>query len=268
MKLWQWSEMYKSFWLTCLLVVGAHAQTIPPGAYQMGGYGWLNISPVDEQGYQKFDISTFGANAHICDLDGRIRKGLAQLDYNSKHPEDRCDIRFTTPKRGVVEVVPVAEYHGGCRNYCGMRASFDGEYALPPKKCSTVQFKTITKQFSQKYKSRDYKGAANLLEMIYPACESWLFFTDRIDIRNDLAITYHHLRRPADCIRILQPFIDLGIQRSGATERDGMSFLHDEDLASELALDQPAYMEWAKGATQSARTNLRLCGYKFPTKQP
>jgi hypothetical protein len=268
MKLWQRSKMYISFSLACLLVMGAHAQTIPPGAYQMGGHGWLNILPVDEQGHQKFDISTVGANAHTCGLDGKIKKGLAQLDYDVQRPEDRCDIRFTTPKRGVVEVVPAPEYQEGCRNYCGVRARFDGQYAIPPKNCSQSQIESTTKLFVQKYKSRDYKGAANLLEAIHPMCEPWMSFMDGLDIRNDLAITYHHLQRKTDCMRVLEPFIVVGIRRYGATERNEASLLDDDYLASALVGGQPSYTAWAKAAAQSALTNPRLCGYKFPTTKP
>jgi hypothetical protein len=265
MKLLNWLNTRGMLFLVLHFAGSIHAQTILPGEYQTGGYGQLTIGSADATGYQKFGISSMGANGHICDLGGKVRNNLAQLEYDPKQPEDRCDIRLTMAKRDVVEVKMVEEYAGGCRNYCGMRAGFEGSYAIPPEGCSSAQIEAATKRFSRQYKSRNYTAAAQSLESIYPLCKSWVFFTQEIDIRNDLAVTYSHLQRKDACIGILKPFTKAGISRKPDPD-------DEEEMNSEvvfaIAYNQPAYTDWARKAVNAARTNLKLCGYKFPAVKP
>ncbi len=81
-------------------------------------------------------------------------------------------------------------------------------------------------------------------------------------MRNDLAETYLRLNRKADCLRVLDIFIAKRIAETAADKKNGAD--NDGPIVKALVGGEPIYYDWARETIQTARTNLKACGYKFP----
>ena len=138
----------------------------------------------------------------------------------------------------------------------GTRAGFDGLYAIPPQACEPNSVTHSRQAFIKHYKNKQYQLARNVLESTHNDCKDWIFWTDELDIRNDLAITYYFLKDKQACIQVLKPFTDINITKTAPIE-DADSNVWD------LIGSQPSYQDWAQKAIVAARTNLKFCGYKF-----
>jgi hypothetical protein len=74
-----------------------------------------------------FDITTIGANAHTCALDGTIVRGKAKID------DTACVVSFAM-NADKVQVSTNGEDQ--CRESCGARATFEGTYTRPTPGCT------------------------------------------------------------------------------------------------------------------------------------
>ena len=78
---------------TVLLLALALAAAQPVDYEREGGTGTLTITPA-AKGVKKFGLSTFGANAHTCELGGNI-KGKQGTLYDSEPGQLECRITFS-----------------------------------------------------------------------------------------------------------------------------------------------------------------------------
>lgn len=245
--------MKRSTLLTALAMVALVSQNafsasdIKPGDYlRKGGSGTLTVKPSTGDRHA-FAIQAFGANAHICDLEGFIRQNKAILDTGEG--EKKCVIAFQVTKQGV-DVVVSESTHEQCRYFCGMRASFDGMYLVPENGCADAERQASRKRFIGFYKQKNYASARAQLEPTLQRCGKTLHRFEDGDIRNDLAITQYHLNDFAGCLKTLEPL----------AEYAGLTL---EQLKENFP---PSDAEVMVPIAKSARTNIRLCSAKLKMK--
>ncbi len=220
------------------LLSHAQAGPMPPGEYRTDqGWGTLEIKPA-AGGKQAFTIDAIGANAHTCSLDGTIQDHHASVDTGAPGP--RCEIDFH-PKGGGFDID--SKTNEACRAFCGARASYDGLYLKPPAGCTTAEIKKTRADFAKLYAAKDYAGAQAALAPVIAHCASMLWTNEDGQIRNDLAVTYHHLGKSAECRKVLEPLRELAEQ----TDDDIKGGYPPADAENNIAIARPT------------RTNLKLC---------
>lgn len=182
--------------------VRAEQQQILPGKYVTEG-GWGNLSIVkSNKGKLTFDITTVGANAHMCELGGIIKDAQATLDGMEDNAP--CIISFK-PQGQQIEVAIKA---GECSIYCGARAGFTAVYYKPQKECTSASVLKSRNKFKALYDKKAYTQAVSVLEPVLKNCEFYMAWPDKWWIRNDLALAKHKLGLNAECIKILQVVSD------------------------------------------------------------
>lgn len=223
------------------------ASDIKAGEYvRKGGTGTLSVKP-SAANKQAFAIQAFGANTHICDLDGDIRQNKAILDTGDG--DKKCVVSFQVTKQGI-DVIVDESAHEQCRYFCGARASFDGKYLMPENGCADSERQASRKRFIGFYKQKNYASARAQLEPLLQKCSQTLHRFEDGDIRNDLAITQYHLNDFAGCLKTLEPL----------AEYAGLSL---EQLKENFA---PSDADVMAPIAKSARTNISLCSAKPKTK--
>lgn len=226
------------------MAADAAAQTAPPGPgrYETeGGWGHLTLEAGSRKGTLRFVIETLGGNAHTCSVGGTLQgdRGVADDETGP----DACAIRFTA-RGDRIEVKPLTPEN--CRTFCGARASFDGTYLLPPEGCRPAQRQSRRAAFLAGYQARRYSEALAQLSALQRDCGLLLSWLETDRVRNDLAVTLHHLGRDDECLAQLKA--TRAAQWSTEAEvREGLP-----------PSDADAYLPVAKATW----TNQRLCGRK------
>lgn len=231
--------------LFCLLIwhAGAAMAAKPPHALAPGEYiterGWgvLSIGPTASGG-QTFSLEATGANAHICTMEGRIVRGLAELEGAN----DRlCRVVF----RKVADGISVEDDGDGdaCRAYCGARAGFPGTYLRPLPGCAPTAVKDARARFKRQYEAKSHGEAVATLAPVLSRCARTLAWQDESWIRNDLALAQARAGNKAACRATLAPLRDLAEER-------------DEDLEH---VGPPAEAYANLRIARATRTNLALC---------
>jgi len=195
-----------------------------------------------------FSLEATGANAHSCTLEGDILEGRATLGVDPPEPggpRRDCVVLFQPTAQGV-EVASDEGYEDfdgdPCRAFCGMRASFAGEYLTPAPGCTGAERAATRERFQRLYDAKSYAEAEAVLEPLLERCGKTLG-EEKGWIANDLALTQYHLGRLADCSKTLAPL-------AGDAARS------DEDLRGSLPLfDFEAYLPLIR----ATRHNLELC---------
>ncbi len=224
---------------TALLLALALASAQPVEYEREGGTGTLTITPAGK-GMKKFGLSTFGANAHTCELGGNI-KGMQGTLYDSEPGQPECRITFAQ-KGDVIEVT--TQTQEACSGVCGVRATFEGKYYLPPPACTPAASKETRDAFLVQYKARNYAQAYETLNGWLDQCSHLLFWMEADRARNDMALAQYHMKRPADCMETLA--------RTYAAEMKTIKAV-EENLPP---ADYEAYAVTAKATFH----NLKLCG--------
>ncbi|MDO9359733.1 MAG: hypothetical protein Q7T70_12170 [Polaromonas sp.] len=209
----------------------SQTSTPTPGSYVIndGAWGTLQIGP---QG--KFQIETVGPNAHICGLDGVMTDGKSKLKGSN------CEVQFSLEGQDV-RVTPRPPE--ACKEFCGMRAWFEGVYKKPPPPCTRQSIAQARKKFKKEYVAKSYSEALSTLSPVVTQCQDFLHKVDWAWVLNDLALTQLRLGDSKACIRTLQ---------SLAAD----AALSDEAIMQKYPpADADAYVP-VMGAT---RTNLKLC---------
>lgn len=182
--------------LACGITAAAATEPLKPGRYVLQeGWGSLTVGSPGQKG-QPFSIETVGGNAHVCGVDGHIRAGQG---VPTETFEEACAIRF----QGEGDTVTV-ESDGGCRMYCGARAGFDGRYRLPPPGCTQKKLRARQDLFLKQYRAKAYGKAEATMSSLSGECGTFFNWIEKDRLRNDLAITQHHLGKPQACLKTLQ----------------------------------------------------------------
>ncbi|MEY4562997.1 MAG: hypothetical protein RLZZ618_2274 [Pseudomonadota bacterium] len=163
-----------------------------------GGYGRLVIST--RAGETRFDLDEQGVNGHSCSVDGVITGREAKL--NASTPGQLCVVKFSPTAQGIAVAHDSSD---GCRNFCGARADFGGEYLRPEPGCTRAQQQASRKSFNTLYRAKSYATALAVLSPVLNRCGRLQHWMTNAAIRNDVAITQYHLGQRAECLKTLQP---------------------------------------------------------------
>ncbi|WP_418120206.1 hypothetical protein [Variovorax sp. 350MFTsu5.1] len=216
--------------LGCGLAAAQNGATPPAGDYiYEGGSGSLRIKP---NGH--FDITTIGANAHTCALDGTIARGKAKLD------DTGCVVNFAA---NADKLQVTTNGSDECRSYCGMRAVFEGTYIRPAPSCTDKAVSSTRKTFKRQYDAKDYAAAQTTLAPVLSDCDRTLDWITKAWLRNDLALTQYKLDDRAACLKTLQPLAE-----DAARTDDGIKENYP-----------PADADIYLPVVRATRTNLKLC---------
>lgn len=220
---------------------------IRPGEYINGaGYGVLSVMP-DKGGALKFELNVTGANFHTCSLSGSIRNNEARME-DSADDKLPCIVTFKPQK----DSVAVDSKHGrACSAYCGMRAAFEGAYAMPATGCAPSEVRRTRDRFKASYDKKQYTEARALLTPIAEKCYSTLSIYSQGWVSNDLALTQYRTGDNAACRNTLKPWLELA--QTPDTEIEGG--YPPSDAAEMLRL------------AQATRANLKICGAPVVIKQ-
>ncbi len=197
-----------------------------------GAWGTLQVQPRG-----KFSIQTTGANAHICELDGVIADGKSKIGKSA------CQVSFKTEGQDVKVSTNGVD---ACRDFCGMRAWFEGTYRKPEPLCVRKSINESKKKFKKSYVAKDYAGALTVIQPVATQCKPFLHWIESAWVMNDLALTQFKLGDRAACIQTLK---DLS---PDAAKSD------TEITGNYPPSDSEAYLP----AVKATRTNLRLCTKK------
>lgn len=217
-----------------------------PGEYiTAGGWGVLTITRSKDLPAH-FSLDAVGANEHTCGLEGDILGDRATIAVDDAPPRS-CVVLFQTNAEGI-EVSSAGQDEGfddPCRAFCGMRASFAGEYLTPSPGCTGAERAETRASFQRRYDAKSYAQAEALLQPLLDRCGRTLG-EEGGWIANDLALTQYHLGRPADCRQTLAPLAEEASRT-------------DEDLRASLP---PFDFERYFPLVQATRHNLKLCARK------
>ncbi|AXQ28704.1 hypothetical protein D0B54_08430 [Solimonas sp. K1W22B-7] len=190
-----------AFLALCLLSLTAAADSLRPGKYiLLEGWGSLTLGADKGKG-QPVAIETTGANAHVCELKGNLRKGVV---VPTNPPSRPCTISIKA-KGDDIELQPSNFDPEACNYYCGARATYDGTYRLPPPSCERKQLRQRQDLFLKQYRTKTYDQAHATLSSLIAECGVFYNWIDQDKLRNDLAITEYHLGRYQDCLKTLEP---------------------------------------------------------------
>lgn len=202
----------------------------PPGEYIYGeGGGTLTVMPSG-----RFDITTMGANAHMCALSGTIVRGQAKL------ADSTCVVNFNA--RGN-EIDVSTNGSDQCRESCGARAGFEGLYSKPTAACTNRAVAASRKSFKRQYDAKDYAGAQATLAPVLSGCEKTLDWISKGWIRNDLALSQLRGGDRAACLKTLAPLAEDAAKSDDAIQ------------GAYPPADADSYLPIVK----ATRTNLKLC---------
>jgi hypothetical protein len=204
-----------------------------------GGWGELTIT-ISKNGKVGFAITSYGANAHVCSLEGEVKNGKSVLKALEK---DRPCIVTFHPRGHDIEVT---DNEGVCQCYCGARAGFTGVYLKPEHGCRGEDIQSSRNRFKKLYDSRKYTQALATLDTMFRKCSRYIHWLEIAWIRNDLAITQYRLGEYEDCLRTLKPI-----------EEDARK---TEDELREFY--PPADADNVIPVAKATRTNLGLCKKK------
>jgi hypothetical protein len=229
------------FLVSCLLAPQARAESIRPGKFFAGNASGTLTITAGKAGMH-FSIYAEGANGHTCDVSGDLAAGKTEASVPAD--DKPCLIRFNTLPSGYEITVPESAIEA-CQYFCGARASFDRRYLLVPPACQPKVVAKTVGAFKKAYKDKAFDRAKELLSPVIDNCKDNLDSMRLDQLRNDLAITLHHLGDDAGCLQVLEPLKDLAKQTDAQIE---------EDYGVE-----PALIDSALRVARATRTNLRIC---------
>jgi hypothetical protein len=222
-------------WFCALAVwaaaAGAMAQPAAGEYVSEGGWGTLRI-----QRGGKFNIDVLGVNGHTCELEGTLK---GRVGLTADEPVCRIELKPSGDHWDMSIADRDAE---ACRNYCGARASFAGQYWAQLPACNGKGLDAVKATFIRQYQGKQFDAAASTLETLFAQCGKRIFSPVEQNLRNDLALAYHHAGKDAECRRVLQP-----IAQWYVPDPTGVTFA-------------PADEDWGLPLVKKTRFNWKLCG--------
>lgn len=205
-----------------------------------GNWGELIISDATQNSPMTFTLNTLGSNGHVCNLEGKIIDGKA-IAQDEAFADDQCKIKLKVFSNHI-SIDSDAE-EGSCSAYCGARAWIEGDYFIPIPACEEAG--KSRSLFKRLYDKKKYKQAEEMLTNLLTRCEDFLHWRDKVEIRNDLAITELHLGDKSACLQALAPL-------------KGSYILEDPPYFT------PIDQEWGEQMVKVTRFNWRKCGGDLP----
>lgn len=189
----------------------------------------------NEKGEQRFLMNVL-RSGHMCmDVAGTITGNQGLVDDEEELGLGVCELSFQQNHH--ILNIGIKDYEG-CRQYCGMRASLDGSYRIPPPICTLEAITASRHEFKARYDQQQYLEAEAILNQILTRCDFYLDFVLHDSLRNDLALALYQQGDAELCLEVLSGTVAL-----------------DQDLYLPL-VEREIYEE-----TESAiRQSWRLCG--------
>ena len=181
-----------------------------------------------EEGYlstngEAFTISTIRyVGGYMCDLDGR-------LNNNVYRDGKGCEVRFTFARNKVSVTVPESAREA-CAGYCGLNAHFVDQYHRLPAACTESAAKNTAQRFQAAYRAKNYAQAAQIQQQYVNTCNGFMFITEQMHARNDLAVAYKNSGNKTACRAALQP-----LRRYWNDKADDHTYLYRDNFMKELA---------------------------------
>lgn len=227
-------SLFSNFAVSCFFFFSSIASSsVLDGTYIGAGSESEVVIETEPEGEQRFLMNII-SGGHVCmDVAGTIKGDQGFVD--DEEELGQCALTFRQSSH--ILNVSVDTYEE-CRLYCGMRATLEGTFRIPPQSCTLNAIAAQRSEFKKLYDQKEYKYAENILNRVLNQCDFYLDFVQRDSIRNDLALTLYHQDEPELCIEV---------------------------LSSTVALDQNVYLppmeQDAYADTESAiRFNWGLCG--------
>ena len=129
-------------------------------------------------------------------------------------------VRVTTPETA----------QEACSKYCGFNAHFADDYYRLPAACTETATKNSEQRFQTAYRAKKYAQAAQIKQQYLNACNSFMFITEQMRARNDLAVAYKNSGNKTACRAALQP-----LRRHWNDKAENHSYLYCDDFMKELA---------------------------------
>ena len=169
-----------------------------------------------------FSINTVNSSGNLCDLEGRLKN-------NAYRDGQGCEVRFTFARDKVNVTVPESAREA-CAEYCGLNAHFADQYHRLPAACTESATKNTAQRFQAAYRAKNYAQAAQIQQQYLNACNSFMFITEQMRARNDLAVAYKNSGNKTACRAALQP-----LRRHWNDKAENHSYLYCDDFMKELA---------------------------------
>lgn len=215
------------------------APKLKPGQYvQKNANGYLVLKPA-KAGDFSFSIEAFGANGHMCGAEGTLKANEIEAKLEAMEKSDPCVLKFI-PAGNIITL----EASEACRYFCGARASLGGDHELAPSKCEREVITKRHEEFTALYRKKKYEDARKKLSTLREECADFISENLEDQMRNDLAVTFHHLKDDASCLTILEPL------RKYAE-------MTDDQIKEEWV--SPVEVESIIATAKATRTNLKLC---------
>lgn len=229
--------------LVWLVTCSAAAAGPTPGEYATKN-GWGSMRITDKGGARHLDLSSVGANGHSCTLSGTLRGDKAEVNDAGDVP---CELAFK-PVPGGFNVAALTRE--SCRDYCGMRASFEGDYLRLPAGCTAAASSRRREAYLQDYRGKRYAQALAGMQAFEGECGGFLNWLDRDRFANDRALTLLRLGRARECLAALDGTM-------AGRSHDEASFRAELDKRSTMLppSDWDSYLPIAK----STWFNRKLC---------
>jgi hypothetical protein len=223
------------------LLAAETRQDPAPGTYQTeGGWGRLQITARQPVGL-RFDLRAEGPNGHSCRLAGEILAGVSSLTPDGA--TEVCRVSFH-PEGNRIDVSTNGA--ASCREYCGVRASFEGRYLRRASACGDASRKQARREFRKLYDAGKHAAAAARLQPVLDQCATSLPWHEAGWIRNDLALARYKAGDAEGCLRALEPLL----RDAARTEAELREALPPSDATRALAI------------ARATRTNHGLCSAK------
>ncbi|MDO4878529.1 MAG: hypothetical protein Q3966_04430 [Neisseria sp.] len=170
-----------------------------------------------------FRINITNSSGNLCDLEGR-------LNNNVYRDGEGCEVRFTFARDKVSITVPESA-RKACAGYCGLNAHFfDDDYYRLPSACTESAAKNTAQRFQTAYRAKRYTQAAQIQQQYLNTCNGFMFITEQMRARNDLAAAYKNSGNKAACRTALQP-----LRRYWNDTADDHTYLYRDHFMKELA---------------------------------
>ena len=169
-----------------------------------------------------FSINITNSSGNLCDLEGR-------LNNNVYRDGEGCEVRFTFARDKVNVTVPESA-RAACMEYWGLNTYFPEQYYRLPAACTESAAKNTAQRFQAAYRAKNYAQAAQIQQQYVNACNGFMFVTEQMRARNDLAVAYKNSGNKTACRAALQP-----LRRYWNDKAEEHDHRYSNDFMKELA---------------------------------
>ena len=105
---------------------------------------------------------------------------------------------FTFAHNKVSVTVPESAREA-CAKYCGYDGYFAADYYRLPAACTESAADSTAQRFQAAYRAKNYAQAAQIQQQYVNTCNGFMFVTEQMRARNDLAVAYNNSGNKTAC---------------------------------------------------------------------